>query len=123
MPKMETLLTTTVFSLSPGEVTTLSIHTAQRLHVEDAAGTDLWATRDIDSADYWLRCGASLLLSPGEEVTLSVDPRAKRPVRMALIAEARRPAGTDMAHMVTRIARRLVRGTEWTPNQNIVTAA
>lgn len=120
---METLLTTTVFSLSPGEVTTLSIHTAQRLHVEDAGGTDLWVTRDIDSADYWLRCGASLLLAAGEEVMLSVDPRAQRPVRLALIAEARRPAGTNFAHMVARIGRRLVRGTEWTPNENVVTAA
>lgn len=120
---METLLTTTVFFLSPGEVTTLSIHTAQRLHVEDAAGVDLWATRDSDSADYWLRCGGSLLLSAGEEVTLSVDPRAQRPVRLALIAEARRPAGTHLGHVVARIGRRLVRGTEWTPSQNVVTAA
>lgn len=120
---METLLTTTVFTLSPGEVASLSIHCEQRLHVEDAAGTDLWLTRDSDSADYWLRCGGSVLLRRGEEITLSIDPRAQRSVRLALIAEARRPAGTDVAHVVGRIVRRLVRGTDWTPDQTPIVAA
>lgn len=120
---METLLTTTVFSLSPGEVTTLSVHTGQRLHVLDADGLDLWITRDSDSADYWLRCGGSLLISRGEQLVLSVDPRASRPVRLALIAEARRPAGAKLGYLVHRVLRRLVRGTQWSPNQDVVAAA
>ncbi|MCT9116937.1 DUF2917 domain-containing protein [Cupriavidus gilardii] len=120
---METLLTTTVFSLNPGEVAPLSVHTAQRLYVEDAAGLNLWVTRDGDSEDYWLRCGASLQLNRGDEVVLSVDPRAERPVRLALIAEARRPAATNLPHLVNRIVRRLVRGTQWSPNQDIVAAS
>jgi len=122
---MKTLLTTTVFTLNPGEVTALSVHAAQRLHVEDAAGTDLWITRENDSEDYWMRCGGSLLLRRGDEVVLSIDPRARRAVRLALIAEARRPAFTvaDVPHLVYRIVRRLVRGTEWTPNQDRVTAS
>ncbi|KWR88265.1 DUF2917 domain-containing protein [Cupriavidus sp. IDO] len=122
---MKTLLTTTVFTLNPGEVTALSVHAAQRLHVEDAAGSDLWITRENDSEDYWMRCGGSLLLRRGDEVVLSIDPRARRAVRLALIAEARRPAFTaaDVPHLVYRIVRRLVRGTEWTPNQDQVTAS
>lgn len=117
---MQALLTTTVFTLSPGEVTALSIHAAQRLHVEDAAGTDLWITREGDSEDYWLRCGASLLLRRGDDVVLSIDPRARRAVRLALIAEARRPVPTlaDVPHLVYRALRRLVRGTEWTPGDD-----
>ncbi len=119
---MKTLLTTTLFTLSPGEVTSLSIRAAQRLRVEEATGTDVWVTREGDSEDYWLRCGGSLLLNSGDEITLSVDPRAAEPVRLALIAEARRPA-TNVSHLVARMARRLVRGTEWTPNQDQVTAS
>ncbi|MCY0857260.1 MULTISPECIES: DUF2917 domain-containing protein [unclassified Cupriavidus] len=120
---MKTLLTTTLFTLSPGEVTSLSIHAAQRLRVEEATGIDVWVTREGDSEDYWLRCGGSLLLASGDEITLSVDPRAAEPVRLALIAEARRPAATSVSHLVARMARRLVRGTEWTPNQDQVTAS
>lgn len=122
---MKTVLTTTVFTLNPGEVTTLSVHAAQRLHVEEARGTDVWLTREKDSEDYWLRCGGSLLLRSGDEVVLSVDPRAEHPVRLALIAEARRPALAlaDVPHLVYRSLRRLVRGTEWTPNQDRVTAS
>ncbi len=122
---MRTLLTTTVFTLNPGEVTALSMHAAQRLHVEDAAGYDLWLTRESDSEDYWLRCGSSLLLKRGDELVLSVDPRAQRPVRLALIAEAKRPAVTlaDVPHLAYRAARRWVRGTEWTPNQDQANAA
>lgn len=120
---MENLLTTTIFSLHPGEVTTLSIHTAQRLHVLDAHGVDLWVTRDSDSADYWLRCGGSLLLARGEELVLSVDPRASSPVRLALIAEARRPARTRVAHLLYRALRRLARGTQWSPNQDVASVA
>ncbi len=114
---MQALLPTTVFTLSPGEVTALSIHSAQRLHVEDAAGTDLWITREGDSEDYWLRCGGNLLLRRGDDVVLSIDPRAERAVRVALIAEARRPVPTlaNVPHLVFRALRRLVRGTEWTP--------
>ncbi|MBU64527.1 MAG: DUF2917 domain-containing protein [Cupriavidus sp.] len=119
---MQTLLTTTVFSLNPGEVTALSMHAAQRLFVEDAKGVDVWVTRENDSEDYWLRCGCSLLLKRGDEIVLSVDPRAAGPVRLALIAETRRPALTlaDVPHLVARAARRLVRGTEWTPGQDKV---
>jgi len=114
---MKALLTTTQFTLAPGEVASLSIHAAQRLHVEDAAGTDLWLTREKDSEDYWLRCGSSLQLAGGDQVVVSVDPRAGRAVRLALVAEARRPAATlaDVAHSLFRVVRRLVRGTEWTP--------
>lgn len=114
---MKALLTTTQFTLAPGEVASLSIHAAQRLHVEDAAGTDLWLTREKDSEDYWLRCGSSLQLASGGQVVVSVDPRAGRAVRLALVAEARRPAATlaDVAHALFRVVRRLVRGTEWTP--------
>ncbi|AOY98361.1 hypothetical protein BKK81_02975 [Cupriavidus sp. USMAHM13] len=117
---MEALLTTTQFTLAPGEVASLSIHAAQRLHVEDAAGTDLWLTRENDSEDYWLRCGGSLQLAHGDQVVLSVDPRAAHAVRLALAAEARQPAATlaDVAHALYRIVRRLVRGTEWTPSQD-----
>lgn len=122
---MKTVLTTTVFTLNPGEVTALSVHAAQRLHVENARGTDVWLTREKDSEDYWLRCGGSLLLRSGDEVVVSVDPRAEQPVRLALIAEARRPALAlaDVPHLVYRSLRRLVRGTEWTPNQDQVTAS
>ncbi|WP_420994655.1 DUF2917 domain-containing protein [Cupriavidus sp. 30B13] len=119
---MKTLLTTTLFTLSPGEVTSLSIHAAQRLRVEEASGTDLWVTREGDSVDHWLRCGASMLLERGDEIVLSVDPRAAGPVRLALIAETRRPAA-NVAHLVARMARRLVRGAEWTPNQDQITAS
>ncbi|AQV92374.1 DUF2917 domain-containing protein [Cupriavidus necator] len=122
---MKTVLTTTVFTLNPGEVTTLSVHAAQRLHVEAARGTDVWLTRENDSEDYWLRCGGSLLLRSGDEVVLSVDPRALDPVRLALIAETRRPALAlaDVPHLVYRSLRRLVRGTDWTPNQDQITAS
>ncbi|ULX52789.1 hypothetical protein A9P79_12150 [Cupriavidus taiwanensis] len=122
---MKTVLTTTEFTLNPGEVTTLSVHAAQRLHIAEARGTDVWLTRENDSEDYWLRCGGSLLLRPGDEVVLSIDPRALHPVRLALIAEARRPtlALADLPHLVYRSLRRLVRGTEWTPNQDRVTAS
>jgi hypothetical protein len=120
---METLLTSTLFALQPGEVITLSIHSEQRLRVDEAAGTDLWVTRDTDSADYWLRAGSSLLLSRGEELTLSVEPSAARAVHITLISEARRPAATDLGHIIGRLARRLVRGAEWTPNQTPVSAA
>ncbi|WP_042883754.1 DUF2917 domain-containing protein [Cupriavidus necator] len=122
---MKTVLTTTVFTLNPGEVTALSVHAAQRLDVENARGTDVWLTREKDSEDYWLRCGGSLLLRSGDEVVVSVDPRAEQPVRLALIAEARRPALAlaDVPHLVYRSLRRLVRGTEWTPNQDQVTAS
>ncbi|RDK09782.1 DUF2917 domain-containing protein [Cupriavidus lacunae] len=122
---MKTVLTTTVFTLNPGEVTTLSVHAAQRLHVEAARGTDVWLTRENDSEDYWLRCGGSLLLRSGDEVVLSVDPRAPDPVRLALIAEARRPALAlaDVPHLVYRSLRRLIRGTDWTPNQDQITAS
>ncbi|MDF3838436.1 DUF2917 domain-containing protein [Cupriavidus basilensis] len=119
---MKTLLTTTLFTLSPGEVTSLSIHAAQRLRVEEATGTDVWLTRAGDAEDYWLRCGGSQLLESGDEITLSIDPRAKQPVRLALIAEARRPA-VSLPHLLGRMARRLVRGTEWTPGQDRVTAS
>lgn len=117
---MEALLTTTQFTLAPGEVASLSIHAAQRLHVEDAAGTDLWLTRENDSEDYWLRCGGSLQLAHGDQVVISVDPRAARAVRLALAAEARQPAATlaDVAHALYRVVRRLVRGTEWTPSKD-----
>jgi len=122
---MKALLTTTVFTLVPGEVTSLSLHAAQRLFVEDAKATDVWVTRENDSEDYWLRCGGSLLLRRGDEIVISVDSRATRPVRLALIAEARRPAATvaDLPHFVFRAVRRLVRGTEWTPGQDQVTAS
>ena len=122
---MKTVLTTTEFTLNPGEVTTLSVHATQRLHIAEARGTDVWLTRENDSEDYWLRCGGSLLLRPGDEVVLSIDPRAQHPVRLALIAEARRPALAlaDLPHLVYRGLRRLVRGTEWTPNQDRVTAS
>lgn len=122
---MKTLLTTTVFTLNPGEVTPLSLHAAQRLHVQDAAGTDIWVTRENDSEDYWLRCGSSLLLRRGDEIVLSVDPRASGPVQLALIAEARRPSLTlgDMLHVAWRAARRVVRGTEWTPGKDQITAS
>nr|WP_315598251.1 DUF2917 domain-containing protein [uncultured Cupriavidus sp.] len=117
---MKALLTTTVFTLNPGEVTALSLHAAQRLFVEDAKGTDVWVTRENDSEDYWLRCGGSLLLRRGDEIVLSIDPRAAAPVRLALIAEARRPVLTlaDVPHLVLRSLKRLVRGTEWTPAED-----
>ena len=122
---MKTVLTTTVFTLNPGEVTALSVHAAQRLHVEKANGMDVWLTREGDSEDYWLRCGGSLLLRAGDEVVVSIDPRAQEPVRLALIAEARRPALAlaDVPHLVYRGLRRLVRGTEWTPNQDQAAAS
>ena len=122
---MKALLTTTVFTLAPGEVTALSLHAAQRLFVEDAKGVDVWVTRENDSEDYWLRCGGSLLLRRGDEIVLSIDPRAPGPVRLALIAEARRPVQTlaDVPHLVYRAVRRLVRGTEWTPAENNVAAS
>lgn len=122
---MKALLTTTVFTLNPGEVTALSLHAAQRLFVEDAKGTDVWVTRENDSEDYWLRCGGSLLLRRGDEIVLSVDPRASAPVRLALIAEARRPVLTlaDVPHLVLRSIKRLVRGTEWTPAEDKVHAS
>ncbi len=119
---MKTLLTTTLFTLSPGEVTSLSIHVDQRLRVDEAAGTDVWVTREGDSEDYWLRCGGTLLLASRDEITLSVDPPSAGPVRLALIAEARRPA-TNVSPLVARMARRLVRGTESTPNQDQVAAS
>jgi len=114
---MKALLTTTVFTLAPGEVTALSLHAAQRLFVEDAKGMDVWVTRENDSEDYWLRCGSSLMLR--------VDPRAAGTVRLALIAEARRPALTlaDVPHLAYRAVRRLVRGTEWTPAEDKITAS
>ncbi|AZG12867.1 DUF2917 domain-containing protein [Cupriavidus pauculus] len=122
---MKALLTTTVFTLNPGEVAPLSVHAAQRLFVEDAKGVDVWVTRENDSEDYWLRCGGSLLLRRGDEIVLSVDPRASGPVRLALIAEARRPVLTlaDVPHMVYRAVKRLVRGTEWTPGKDKVHAS
>ncbi|WP_423195198.1 DUF2917 domain-containing protein [Cupriavidus sp. H19C3] len=122
---MKTLLTTTVFTLNPGEVTALSLHAAQRLQVQDANGTDVWVTRENDSEDYWLRCGSSLLLRRGDEIVLSVDPRATRPVQLALIAEARRPATTlgDLLHVLWRAGRRAARGTEWTPGKDRITAS
>ncbi|MEN7528016.1 MULTISPECIES: DUF2917 domain-containing protein [unclassified Cupriavidus] len=121
---MKALLTTTVFTLNPGEVTALSMHAAQRLFVEDAKGVDIWVTRENDSEDYWLRCGSSLLLRRGDEIVLSIDPRASGPVRLALIAEARRPALTlaDLPHLLLRAGKRLVRGTEWTPAEEKVRA-
>ncbi|GAA7757281.1 MULTISPECIES: DUF2917 domain-containing protein [Cupriavidus] len=122
---MKALLTTTVFTLAPGEVTALSLHAAQRLFVEDAKGMDVWVTRENDSEDYWLRCGSSLMLRRGDEIVLSVDPRAAGTVRLALIAEARRPALTlaDVPHLAYRAVRRLVRGTEWTPAEDKITAS
>lgn len=122
---MKALLTTTVFTLNPGEVAPLSMHAAQRLFVEDASGVDVWVTRENDSEDYWLRCGGSLLLRRGDEVVLSIDPRARGPVRLALIAEARRPALTlaDLPHLLFRRVKRLVRGTEWTPGQDKIHAS
>lgn len=119
---MQTLLTKTVFTLSPGEVTSHSVHMAQRLHVEDAAGIDLWITREGDSEDYWLRGGASLSLRRGDEVILSIDPHAGRAVRLALIAEAQRPATAlaDAAHLPHRAGRRWIRGTAWTSGQEQV---
>ena len=122
---MKALLTTTVFTLAPGEVTAMSLHAAQRLCVQDAKGVDVWVTRENDSEDYWLRCGGSLLLRRGDEIVLSIDPRATGPVRLALIAEARRPVLTlaDVPHLVYRAVRRLVRGTEWTPAENKVAAS
>lgn len=121
---MKTLLTTTVFTLNPGEVTALSLHAAQRLVVQKAAGTHLWVTRENDSEDYWLRCGSSLLLRRGDEIVLSVDTAAPEAIQLALIAEARRPSLTvgDALHLVWRAVRRLVRGTEWTPGKDQVTA-
>lgn len=117
---MKTLLTTTVFTLNPGEITALSMHAAQRLFVEDAKGVDVWVTRENDSEDYWLRCGGSLMLKRGDEIVLSIDPRAAGAVRLALIAEARRPvlALADVPHLAYRAVKRLVRGTEWTPGQD-----
>ncbi len=122
---MKALLTTTVFTLNPGEVIPLSLHAAKRLFVEDAKGVDVWVTRENDSEDYWLRCGGSLLLRRGDEIVLSIDPRASGPARLALIAEARRPALTlaDLPHLVFRAVKRLVRGTEWTPGQDKVHAS
>lgn len=122
---MKNLLTSTVFTLSPGEVTALTIHSAQRLHVEDAAGADLWVTREGDSEDYWLRCGSNLMLARDDDVVMSVDTRAQRPVRVALVAEARRPAFAlaDLPHMLMRGVRRLGRGTEWTPHEDRIGAA
>lgn len=119
---METLLTTTVFSLLPGEVASLSVRAGQRLTVEDAAGLDLWITRDNDSADYWLRQGGSLPIERTEQIVVSVDPRAATPVRVALVAPARRPAGASLLRMASRMARRLVRGTEWTPCKEVCNA-
>ncbi|WP_423192679.1 DUF2917 domain-containing protein [Cupriavidus sp. H18C2] len=122
---MKALLTTTVFTLNPGEVAPLSVHAAQRLFVEDAKGVDVWVTRENDSEDYWLRCGGSLLLRRGDEIVLSIDPRASGPVRLALIAEARRPVLTlaDVPHLVYRAVKRLVRGTESTPGKDKVHAS
>jgi len=93
--------------------------------VEDAKGMDVWVTRENDSEDYWLRCGSSLMLRRGDEIVLSVDPRAAGTVRLALIAEARRPALTlaDVPHIAYRAVRRLVRGTEWTPAEDKITAS
>ena len=47
------------------------------------------------------------------------------PVRLALIAEARRPVLSlaDVPHLVVRAVRRLVRGTEWTPGQDKIHAS
>ncbi|MBY4896775.1 DUF2917 domain-containing protein [Cupriavidus sp. AU9028] len=119
---METLLTTTVFTLLPGEVASLSVGAGHRLTVEDAAGLDLWVTRDNDSADYWLRCGASMPIERAQQIVVSVDPRAERPVRLALAAPARRPAGASLAQLAARLLRRLVRGTEWTPCKEVCNA-
>ena len=91
---METLLTTTVFSLNPGEVAPLSVHTAQRLYVEDAAGLNLWVTRDGDSEDYWVRCGASL--ATAMRASAVFDPMA---LQMTRIGEESGALDTMLLHV------------------------
>lgn len=121
---MQDFLTKTEFALRPGEVTTLSIHAAQRLHVDEAAGTDLWMTREGDLEDYWLASGEDLLLR-GDQITLSVDPRASNAVRLALISVAHRHTATlaDLPNLLHRFGRNLVQGAAWTPGKDQVSAA
>jgi hypothetical protein len=93
--------------------------------VDEAAGTDLWMTREGDPEDYWLDSGEDLLLRRGDQITLSVDPRAGDAVRLELISEADRQAATlaDFPHLLHRFGRKLVRGTAWTPGKDQVGAA
>ncbi|TMS57155.1 DUF2917 domain-containing protein [Imbroritus primus] len=86
---MQELFTKTVFTMRPGEACWLHVARAQRLHLECAAGIDVWITIDGRGGDHWLRAGDDLALLAGDRLLVSVQPDAAKPVKLALIAPSR----------------------------------
>ncbi|MFV8639220.1 DUF2917 domain-containing protein [Ralstonia pseudosolanacearum] len=84
---MKTVLTKIVFTLQPGEVMALRMPADQNLRVEEAFGRDVWVTHEHKAADEWLHAGASIAVKRGEEIVVSVDPKAAGPTSLAVEAQ------------------------------------
>ncbi len=102
---MQALFTKSVFTMQAGEVSRLRVARAQRLQVEAASGTDLWITVDGKGGDVWLRAGGELALAAGDQLMLSVQPKAEGPVRLALV-ESVRARDSLLASVVSAARRR-----------------
>ncbi|MEZ0189641.1 DUF2917 domain-containing protein [Ralstonia solanacearum] len=83
---MKTVLTKIVFTLQPGEVVALRMPADQNLRVEEAFGHDVWITHEHKAADEWLHAGGSVAVKRGEEIVVSVDPKAAGPASLAVEA-------------------------------------
>ncbi|MHA6847223.1 DUF2917 domain-containing protein [Ralstonia syzygii] len=83
---MKTVLTKIVFTLQPGEVVALRMPADQNLRVEEAFGRDVWITREHKAADEWLHAGGCVAVKRGEEIVVSVDPKAAGPASLAVEA-------------------------------------
>ncbi|ANH73590.1 hypothetical protein ACS15_0259 [Ralstonia insidiosa] len=83
---MKAVLTKIVFTLQPGEVVALRMPANQNLRVEEAFGRDVWVTHENKAGDEWLHAGGSVAVTRGEEIVVSVDPKAAGPVSLAMEA-------------------------------------
>ncbi|MET3446913.1 DUF2917 domain-containing protein [Ralstonia pickettii] len=83
---MKAVLTKIVFTLQPGEVVALRMPANQNVRVEEASGRDVWITHENKAGDEWLRAGGSVAVKRGEEIVVSVDPKALGPVALAVEA-------------------------------------
>ncbi len=96
---MREISTSVTFELGEGEVVPMRIGRSVKLSVQ---GAPVWATRSIDTRDYWLQPGETLRLRTGERLWLSTEDGRRAQVVFNI---APRPGSQAIGWLAGRIDR------------------
>ena len=90
---MKNLSANDFFTLSPGQLVSVTLDAAQTMRVDCGL---VWVTIEGDEYDYWLSGGETLTLVPGRHIVIEADKTFSRiEVLPQALAQPRVSRGTD----------------------------